>query len=265
MPAYPDSPRGLEKLMKELLTLEKKGDAKALAPYLQSLVLPGARNWFQSVFGEQIGDALAGSYERIGMELPMSFPDTLASMVKQKVGDPSATEFTDSCNPRASPQEYPILVLRQNSRPLYVIRFYKGYNVLTIRYFAYVQGAFRYLGNFQVAGSWPIGQTESQSKRKEHEPQRIRVGGDVMAARLVRQVTPEYPSEARQAGIQGTVILHALIGKDGSLREIRLLQGQCWLAEAAIKAVKQWRYTPYLLKGEPVEVDTTIQAIFNMR
>lgn len=265
IPAYPDSPNGLEKLMKDLLKLQKKGNTQALLPYVQSLVLPDAATWFQSVFGEQIGSSLAGSYERTGMELPLSFPDTLADLLRQKVGDPYAVEFSDSCNPRATPREYPILILRQNSQHLYDIRFFKGSSFLTLAYFAYVGGGFRYLGNFEVSGAWPIGTQPTGPKGNGTAPTRVRLGGNVMAARIIYEPKPEYPAEARQARLQGTVLIHAVIGKDGSLEDLQLLQGQCWLAQAAIKSVRQWRYTPYLLNGQPVEVDTTIQAIFNMQ
>lgn len=199
------------------------------------------------------------------MELPFSFPDTLADLLKQNVGDPLAVEFTDSCNPSATPREYPVLVLRQNSQPLYDIRFFKGSSFLTIAYFAYVGSEFRYLGNFEVSKAWPIRTQPSNPKGNGTLPTRIRLGGNVMAAQIIRQPIPEYPVEARQAHIEGVVLFHAIIAKDGSLRDLQLLQGQCWLAEAAIKAVKQWRYKPYLLNGEPVEVDTTIQTTFNIR
>lgn len=265
IPAYPDSPKGLEKLMKEMLKLEKSGDLQALGPYVQSLVLPDADNWFRTEFGDQIGETLANLYQREAMEMSLSFPDLLASLVKQKVGNPEGIEFTDSCNPSATPHEYPILVLRRNSNPLYDVRFTKGMSLLVLSYFAYEGGAFRYLGNFEVSQSWPIGKTTSQSRPVRTPPDRVRLTGNVVAARIIYQPKPEYPVEARLAGIQGTVLFHAIIAKDGTLRELQLVQGQCWLAEAAIKAVRQWRYTPYLFNGKPVEVDTTIQAIFNIR
>ena len=62
IPAYPNTPAGLEKLVKEMLNLEKRGDAAALAPYLQSLVLPDADAWFKSEYGDVLGFALASSY-----------------------------------------------------------------------------------------------------------------------------------------------------------------------------------------------------------
>ena len=90
----------------------------------------------------------------------------------------------------------------------------------------------------------------------------LRVGGNVQAARIVRRVQPEYPEVARNERLQGTVRVHAIIGKDGSVSHLVVLRGYCSLAKASVKAVSQWRYTPTLLLGQPVEVDTTIDVIF---
>lgn len=95
-------------------------------------------------------------------------------------------------------------------------------------------------------------------------PQRIRVGGNVQAASLTRQIQPVYPQIARTAHIQGTVILHAIIAKDGSIQELTYVSGPALLMRAAMDAVRQWRYKPTLLNGEPVEVDTTIQVVFTL-
>jgi protein TonB len=75
---------------------------------------------------------------------------------------------------------------------------------------------------------------------------------------------PRYRQEAKDARIQGTVIIHAIIAKDGSIREAHVVEGVCLLAEPALDAVKKWRYSPTLLLGEPVEVDTTISVIFTL-
>jgi protein TonB len=95
-------------------------------------------------------------------------------------------------------------------------------------------------------------------------PQRIRVSQGVSQGLKIRDVKPSYPPLARQARIQGTVILHAVIGKDGSIENLTLVSGHPMLAPAAIEAVKQWRYKPYLLNGEPVEVDTEVQVNFTL-
>ncbi len=95
-------------------------------------------------------------------------------------------------------------------------------------------------------------------------PQRVRVSSGVSSGLLIRKVNPAYPPLARQARIQGTVILQAQISKDGSIENLQLISGHPMLAPAAIEAVKQWKYKPYLLNGEPVEVDTQVQVNFTL-
>jgi periplasmic protein TonB len=95
-------------------------------------------------------------------------------------------------------------------------------------------------------------------------PQRVRVSQGVSAGLLVRKVNPNYPPLARQARIQGQVILRAVISKDGSIEGLTLVSGHPMLAPAAIDAVKQWKYKPYLLNGEPVEVDTEVLVNFTL-
>jgi protein TonB len=95
-------------------------------------------------------------------------------------------------------------------------------------------------------------------------PQRVRVSSGVSTGLLVRKVNPNYPPLARQARIQGTVILQAEISKTGDIQNLRLISGHPMLAPAAIDAVKQWKYKPYLLNGEPVEVETTVQVNFTL-
>src|ERR1700719_2806020 len=94
--------------------------------------------------------------------------------------------------------------------------------------------------------------------------QRIRQGGSVQAALLVNKVQPVYPPLARQTRISGTVRLHALISKSGTVESLEVLSGHPLLVRAAMDAVQQWKYKPTLLNGEPVEVDTTIDVIFSL-
>jgi len=94
--------------------------------------------------------------------------------------------------------------------------------------------------------------------------QRIRVGGQVQQANLIHQVMPQYPQIAKTAHISGTVILHAIIDKDGSVQELQYISGPPLLMRAAMDAVRQWRYRPTLLNGDPVQVDTTISVVFTL-
>jgi protein TonB len=95
-------------------------------------------------------------------------------------------------------------------------------------------------------------------------PQRVRVSQGVSQGLLIHQVKPNYPPLARQARIQGSVVLQAVIAKDGSIQGLHLVSGHPMLAPAAIEAVKQWRYKPYFLNGEPVEVETQITVNFTL-
>jgi protein TonB len=99
---------------------------------------------------------------------------------------------------------------------------------------------------------------------KTATPQRIRVGGNVQQANLIRKVQPVYPPLAKQARIQGTVRFTAIIGKDGTIQNLQLVTGHPLLVEAARQAVSQWQYKPTLLNGEPVEVVTQIDVNFTL-
>ena len=96
---------------------------------------------------------------------------------------------------------------------------------------------------------------------------RLRIGGEVQAPKIIEKVQPVYPEKAKAAGIDGTVILHAVISKDGNPYSLRVMNNQIDpdLARAAVEAVSKWRYRPTLLNGEPVEVDTTIMVNFTLR
>ncbi len=95
-------------------------------------------------------------------------------------------------------------------------------------------------------------------------PSRIRVGGSVESASLINKVTPQYPPIAKTAHVSGTVVLHAVISKEGTIQELQYVSGPPLLMKAAMDAVKEWRYKPTTLNGEPVEVDTTIDVVFTL-
>lgn len=84
----------------------------------------------------------------------------------------------------------------------------------------------------------------------------------VIEGKLIRKVLPQYPEMARRAGVGGDIVLSATIGTDGKLKNIRVVSGSPLLREAAVSAAKQWRYSPYLLGGKPVETDTHITISF---
>jgi len=95
-------------------------------------------------------------------------------------------------------------------------------------------------------------------------PQRVRISQGVTKGLLIHRVEPTYPPLARQARVQGEVILSAVIDRDGNIQNLQLVSGHPMLVPSAIAAVKQWHYKPYLLNGQPVEVETTITVIFSL-
>lgn len=95
-------------------------------------------------------------------------------------------------------------------------------------------------------------------------PKSVRISQGVSQGLLEKQVKPNYPPLARQARIQGQVVLQAVIGKDGRVQNLQVVSGHPMLAGAALDAVKQWKYKPYYLNGQPVEVETNITVNFSL-
>lgn len=100
------------------------------------------------------------------------------------------------------------------------------------------------------------------AEASQSQPQRTRVSQGVAQAGLIFKVDPEYPSVARTARIQGSVVLRAIIGTDGTVQQLQVVSGNPLLASPALNAVKHWRYRPYLVDGQPVEVETTVTVNF---
>lgn len=96
------------------------------------------------------------------------------------------------------------------------------------------------------------------------KPKMVRVSQGVSNGLLVHKVEPQYPPIAKQAHVQGAVMLRAVIGKDGKVENVQTESGNPLLASAAVNAVKQWRYKPYVLNGSPVDVETTVTVNFRL-
>ena len=117
-----------------------------------------------------------------------------------------------------------------------------------------------------IPGSNPFGngaaRTQPVVSASPKGPQRISSG--VANGLLLDRVMPVYPPIAREAGVQGTVVLEATISTGGDITNLRVVSGNAMLQQAAIDAVSRWRFRPYLLNGQPVEVETTVSVVFNL-
>jgi protein TonB len=258
--SYPDSTSGLEHLLKDIIKAQKENDAGRAEALIQSLILPDYDRWYHENFDDGIAKlgvaAYAANLNSFQTQLGSYFLE-LQSEDRQRV---EAARYTKNCDDNASELTFAILDGRLKEFPIYEGRFFKGDTFRRLFAFVYVDGGFRFLivPDFdQIA--------KSAAKRREGEPaKRITIGGNVQAARLVKRVPPTYPTVAREEHLAGTVKMHAIIGKDGSVQSLRVFSGKCSLARASVDAVRQWRYQPTLLNGMPVEVDTQIDVIFSL-
>jgi len=109
-----------------------------------------------------------------------------------------------------------------------------------------------------------FGNATPQPVVKVATPKKIAISSGVATGLLIQQVRPIYPPIAKAARQSGTVVLQATISKSGTIENLKVVSGNAMLQSAALDAVRQWRYRPYMLNGEPVEVDTTINVVFNL-
>lgn len=127
-------------------------------------------------------------------------------------------------------------------------------------------------GGFEVPGGIEVAEIGRQVPVPPHvdpprpaEKRPVHISEGVLEAQLISRVEPQYPVIAVQTKKEGVVVLHAIISRDGRITALEVVSGSPLLVKAALDAVRQWRYRPTMLNGEPVEVDTSITVIFHLR
>lgn len=109
-----------------------------------------------------------------------------------------------------------------------------------------------------------FGSSDPASKAKVDAVKRLNISPVVAQTMLKQKVSPVYPPIARAARVSGTVVLQVTISKTGAVQDLHVVSGPAMLQMAAFNAVQQWRYKPYEVNNEPVEVETTISVIFSL-
>ena len=109
-----------------------------------------------------------------------------------------------------------------------------------------------------------VNSTDASSHHANAHPNFVNVSPKTMQDQVISKVPPKYPVEAKKARIQGKVVLNAVIGKDGSVLNLKVDSGPKELRQSALDAVKQWKYKPYLFNGQPVEVATKITITYTL-
>jgi TonB family protein len=244
LPSYPESPDGLKKLIEDIFGTIKSGNSEKASLYFLSLTIPDHNAWFVKTFGPAEGPRLETKYEELLPQAPNHIRQTFEYALKDARTDVGVSVLQKPAETSSGLGRATIEAMVQPT-PLYIVvgtspqqRF-----PVHIGEFIYVDGAFRYLDQ-------QVSQALSSAP-----PLRIRVGGNVQGKNIIRQVMAQYPKEARSKHIQGTVVLHVVIDRDGSMLEVQPVMGPEELRKAAVDAVKQWRYEPTLLNGEAVQVD----------
>ncbi len=254
-PSYPESSDGLKSLLGDLFQAEKAGDDKKTSFYYANLAIPNHNQWFSRTFGNVEGSRLDTKYASSLDESPQRLQKRIQAvlqpgrtvvklLVYQKPEDTSVPSIKTLL--AASVDPITIYHAVGMNSPDDKSPFFLGD-------FVYVDGGFRYLDTqvMQALSTAPL--------------LRVRIGGTVQRAKLLKEVNPAYPQGAIASGTQGTVKLHGVFAKDGSVQQVDVVSGEALLAQAAADAVRQWTYQPTLLNGQPAEVDTAIDVTFSLK
>lgn len=153
------------------------------------------------------------------------------------------------------PTPLPAFLNSENTRPRARVR---GIAAFTVTMVVAVLGWWR----------WQQGWTELEAQVPAKEPvvanPQLKVPADVMQRRIRHEVAPEYPDGARRAGVQGTVVLDAVVSVEGAVTQVKVISGPEALSLAASDAVRWWRYEPYLVNGQPTTIETTVAVSFRL-
>jgi TonB family protein len=222
-------------------------------------------------FGEPLGNRIAATYTERHDRLPALLSAAIGALLDEEL---TQVEIVTRDEPFVRlPGEGstpPIILSKQHPMRLYEVRFLSAdrQKAKSMWHFAFVDAAFRYIGTLKPA---PATAAEAQhggeigtTAPPKTKPNRIRIGGNVQQAKLVKMVRPVYPDLAKQGRIAGTVRLHVILAKDGTVQQLDVVEGHPLLVQAALDSVRQWKYQPTLLNGEAVEVDTVVDVVFGI-
>lgn len=248
----PESPAGLQTELEAILRSAKDKNLKQLDDLVNNLQMPDSASWFSATFGEELGKTLAATYQSSWKD----YEDSITRMFQDESSGKHFQVFVKEYSPSTPvPSDSFIQAILQNSKnplKLYTAGVGKDRPIGTLPgIYVYIRGSFRVV-NWRTFYGLP-----------NVKPVRIRVGTSVAMSQLIRQVNPVRSQEARQKHLQGTVLLHIVIDRDGSVAHVDPVSGPQELLSESLGAVRQWLFKPTLLNGDPVEVDTTVTINFS--
>ena len=265
--SLPDSPKGFEKQYKLVVDAYKKGDNAALEAGLQGFAIP--QLWFTDTFGPEEGQELAstyaGQFEDFRLHVSRSLKlaeDLISQRYKLRPTDLVVeTSLSKNVNPNPAPKPPPDSVLslpaleRFETRAGASLRGQAQWTTSWMDSFVYLEGRFRFLGR----GAYPFWDA-ADVRRADPCAKR----GEGTGGKLISRVEPVYPEEAKQKRVEGVVRARLSIAKDGSVSLVEIISGDPLLVDAAKQAMMQWRYTPFMNCGEPVEMRSIEHVKFTL-
>ena len=266
--AYPEKSGGLDKELHDLVKARKSGDKTTQDVILRSFVLPDPEKWFTRTFGPDAGEHMAGQYIPVSHALVQALKGVFDHLDDMKFNDMEIRKFDKACDDRADDYVDPLLLARTEQAPLYEAMFRNGNSYQQMNSFVFAEGAFRYIGRINIPDSLLFDEMRHKATdtptASANINKSVKLGGNVAAGRMIKRVPPVYPEDARRNYTQGTVRLLAIIQEDGSVGELRVARGVCSLSKAAIDAIKQWKYQPFLANGQNLRIYTTIETVFTL-
>jgi TonB family protein len=235
---YPNNSEGLRQLLNDMLVATKSEDHSELLSMIQETEIPNYQRWFTSNFGQEKGESWARPYGRWLGKNEKEFQELLVKLAH--MDGEFATEKLDSAKRYDlfnGPLDEYLASWKRPAAP-------KGEELVSIGNFFFVEGKFRWDTTAQY---FPFQKPSTAS---------------FVPAKLIKKVQPGYPAEAEEKRIEGTVKLHVVVKKDGSVFVQSVAEGDPILSPAAIEAVRQWRYEPTQLNGQAIDVETTIDVVF---
>lgn len=236
--AYPNNADGLRQLLGNMLLAAKREDSSELQAMIREMEIPNYQSWFISNFGQEKGESWGEPYGRWLTKNEKEFQDFFAKLAH--LDGEFVAQNLDSAKTWGT-----------HGGPLdaYRAKWHdasKNLDTMNVGDFYFVDGKFRW---FTAAWEDPFQKPKT---------------GSIVPAKLLKMVQPEYPAEAREKRIEGTVKLQVVVRKDGTVAVQNVVEGNPTLSPAAIDAVRQWRYEPWQLNGQPIELQTTIDVVFSL-
>lgn len=263
---YENSDSGLKHLIHDALAAGKANDSAKLLEITNSMVLPSPEDWFSRVFGPGWGRNYAQSYTESSALMASNLADLFSSLAAQKYSILDIHQFKNSCDFIADEDEYPVLANRLVEEPFSVVRFHEGDLIRSLRFLAYVDGGFRFLGqlNNPTKQSSTVQKAPGSEPNSNAPPAHLMVSANVQMAKILHHVQPVYPEDARYRHIEGKAILEVIVDRDGTISYMRVMRGQCPFVESAEDAVKQWRFAQTLFQGQPIQVEVVFEITFHL-